>query len=280
LPPETLAQRLPGISETAKIFAGVDVTKEPAPVLPTVHYNMGGAPTNWKAQCIKPTANDPDALVPGLLAAGEASCASVHGANRLGANSLLDLVVFGRQAADTIAEIVKPNSPQVPCPPGAGEQSIARMDAILNRKSGIPTAEIRTELQSVMQKYAPVYRNGDDLRIGKTKVDEVMAKYGDVTVKDKTMIWNTDLMEAMELENILIQGAMTMHAAENREESRGAQAREDFPDRDDVKWGKHTLIYQTDPITEKSKIKLDYRPVHEQPLDDQMHHVPPAKRVY
>merc|ERR1719217_1171951 len=214
LPPETLHERLPGISETAKIFAGVDVTKEPIPVLPTVHYNMGGAPTNWKTQVINPTKDDPNKLVPGLLAAGEAASASVHGANRLGANSLLDLVVFGRQSADTIAEIVKPNSAPVPMPKNAGEYAIARMDAILNRKDGIPTAEIRTELQKNMQKYAPVYRNGPDLKIGVEKVGEVMKMYKDVAIKDKSMIWNTDLIEALELENLLTQGAQTNFMAE------------------------------------------------------------------
>jgi succinate dehydrogenase (ubiquinone) flavoprotein subunit len=294
LPAEVLHERLPGISETAKIFAGVDVTKEPAPVLPTVHYNMGGAPTNWKTQVLtmkgkKYTKDDHtdatlhsmhEEIVPGLLACGEASCASVHGANRLGANSLLDLVVFGRQAADTAAELVKPNSPPMPLPKDAGEYAISRMDELLNRKSGVSTASVRTELQRTMQKHAPVYRNGDELRVGITKIDEIVKKYKDVTVTDKTMIWNTDLIEAMELENLLTQAYQQIVAAENREESRGAQAREDFPDRCDKKWPKHTLTWQSVRATEDMKVDLTYRKVITQPLDDEMHHVPPAKRVY
>jgi succinate dehydrogenase (ubiquinone) flavoprotein subunit len=294
LPPDTLHERLPGISETAKIFAGVDVTKEPIPVLPTVHYNMGGAPTNWKTQVLtmkgKKYSKDDhseaalksmkEEIVPGLMAAGEASCASVHGANRLGANSLLDLVVFGRQAADTAAELVKPNSPPMPIPKDAGEYAIGRMDAILQRKKGIPTAVIRTELQKTMQKYAPVYRNGDDLRKGIKLVAEVVKQYEHVTVEDKSLIWNTDLIEAMELENLLTQGYQQIVAAENREESRGAQAREDFPDRSDTKWPKHTLTWQSTRETEKMEVPLTYREVITQPLDDEMHHVPPAKRVY
>jgi len=295
LPPDTLHERLPGISETAKIFAGVDVTKEPIPVLPTVHYNMGGAPTNWKTQVLTMKGKKYDGkndhteasmksmteeIVPGLMAAGEASCASVHGANRLGANSLLDLVVFGRQAADTAAELVKPNSPPKPIPKDAGEYAISRMDAILNRQKGIPTAKIRTQLQTAMQKYAPVYRNGDDLRKGVAIVADVVKLYDQVTVEDKSLIWNTDLIEAMELENLLTQGYQQIVAAENREESRGAQAREDFPDRCDTKWPKHTLTWQSEKATEKMSVPLTYREVITQPLDDEMHHVPPAKRVY
>jgi succinate dehydrogenase (ubiquinone) flavoprotein subunit len=219
-------------------------------------------------------------IVPGLLAAGEAACASVHGANRLGANSLLDLVVFGRQAADTAAELVKPNSPPKPIPKDAGEYAISRMDAILNRQKGLPTAKIRTELQQAMQKYAPVYRNGDDLRKGIKIVADVVKKYEHVTIEDKSLIWNTDLIEAMELENLLSQGYQQIVAAENREESRGAQAREDFPDRCDKNWPKHTLTWQSTRATEKMDVPLTYREVITQPLDDEMHHVPPAKRVY
>ena len=278
LPAETLAERLPGISETAKIFAGVDVTKEPAPVLPTVHYNMGGIPTNWKTQCV--TAGENERIVPGLLAAGESGCASVHGANRLGANSLLDLVVFGRQAADTTAELVKPNSPPVSFPANAGEQTIARLDQMRNAKGPIPTAELRRELQVMMQKHAPVYRNSKDLMEGKKLVIDIMRKYKDVGVTDRSLVWNTDLIETMELENLLNQACQEMYGAENRQESRGAQAHEDFPDRNDEKWMKHTVTWVTGRHIEDGEVILGYRPVCDQPMDDEMHHVPPAKRVY
>merc|ERR1711991_1142491 len=228
LPPETLAERLPGISETAKIFAGVDVTKEPAPVLPTVHYNMGGIPTNWKTQVVRDNVGT-GTVVPGLLASGEAGCASVHGANRLGANSLLDLVVFGRQAADTTAELVKPNSPPVVMPANAGEASIARLDKIWNQKGSLNTATLRRELQTMMQKYAPVYRNAEDLAIGKEKIQVIMKKFKDVGITDRSMVWNTDLIETIELENLINQACQEMYAAENRKESRGAHAHENYP---------------------------------------------------
>merc|ERR1712187_656273 len=237
----------------------------------------GGIPTDWRCQVLKGKCNT---VVPGLLAAGEAASASVHGANRLGANSLLDLVVFGRQAADTTAELVKPNSPPVQLPASAGEETLARLDKMRNAKGPIPTAVLRMELQRTMQKYAPVYRNAEDLAIGKVEVDKIMKKYKDVGVSDQTMIWNTDLIETLELENLINQACQEMHSAEARQESRGAHAHETYPERDDEKWMKHTLSFLDKPYVEDAKVVLKYRTVIDQPLDKEMHHVPPAKRVY
>jgi len=280
LPPELLAERLPGISETAAIFAGVDVTKEPIPVLPTVHYNMGGVPTNYHGEVVCPKEGNQDAVVPGLMAAGEAACASVHGANRLGANSLLDIVVFGRACANRVGDTLKPNTPHNPLPADAGESSIARLDKLLNAKGSLRTAEIRRNMQRTMQNDAAVFRTQETLEEGCAKIDETVASFEDVKVSDRSLVWNTDLMETLELENLLINAAITIHSAEQRKESRGAHAREDFPDRDDKNWMKHTLGWFDAETKSKDKVKIAYRPVHMQPLDKEMEHVPPKARVY
>lgn len=278
LPPEILAERLPGISETAAIFAGVDVTKEPIPVIPTVHYNMGGIPTNHMGEVVAPKGDNPDAVVPGLMAAGEAACASVHGANRLGANSLLDIVVFGRACANRVAEIRKPGEAQPPLPANAGEATIARLEALRNTTGKQSTASLRKKMQKVMQDSAAVFRTQESLAEGCVNIDEVALEIAsDIKVQDKGLIWNTDLFEAMELQNLISNAAITMHSAEQRKESRGAHAREDFTERDDKTWMKHTLGW-FDETT--SKTKIGYRPVHQQPLDDEMDHVPPKARVY
>jgi succinate dehydrogenase (ubiquinone) flavoprotein subunit len=280
LSPEIIAERLPGIQETAKTFAGVDMTKEPIPILPTVHYNMGGIPTNYNGQVLYKSADgDVNKVVPGLYAAGEAACVSVHGANRLGANSLLDIVVFGRACALHIGEQLKKDRPagHDTLSSSAYEASIANLDKLLHSKGPRKPAEIRTDMQRVMQNNAAVFRTGEVLKEGVQKIDAVAATMPDIGLEDRTLAWNTDLIEALELQNLMGQAVQTMHSAEAREESRGAHAREDFPNRDDDKWMKHTLSYYD---AAANKCRLDYRPVHNYTLDDTIKPFPPKKRVY
>ena len=275
LDPEITKERLPGISETAKIFADVDVTKEPIPILPTVHYNMGGIPTNYKAEVVTLKDGNPDTVVPGLMAIGESACVSVHGANRLGSNSLLDLIVFGRSAAQRCAEIIKPGMPHAPLKDGACDKALARFDRIRFAKGTEKTADIRLKMQKTMQTHASVYRTGDMLEKGIAELEKVRASFNNVNVEDSSLIWNTDLVETLELDNLLDQAYVTIIAAANRTESRGGHAREDYPDRDDKDWMKHSIMWLAD-----DKVKIDYRPVHMYTLTDEVEVIPPKKRVY
>lgn len=276
LDPKILHERLPGISESAKIFAGVDVTKQPIPVIPTVHYNMGGIPTNYHGEVVTKKGKDADSIVTGLMAIGEAACVSVHGANRLGSNSLLDLVVFGRAAAIRAREIIKPDSRNKELPKGESDKILGRFDKIRNSKGKTSTAEIRSEMQKTMQNHAAVFRTSDSLKTGVQKMQKIHASFDNVGIKDRGMVWNSDLMETLELDNLRDQALATIVSAENRKESRGAHAHEDFPDRDDKKWQKHTICW----VDEKGKTKLDYRPVHMFTLTDECEVVPAKKRVY
>ncbi len=275
LDPAIIHERLPGITETARIFAGVDATKQPIPVLPTVHYNMGGIPTNYKAEVVTLKDGNPDYVVPGLMAIGETACVSVHGANRLGSNSLLDLVVFGRAAAIRCTELIKPGMPHKQLAKDATDQALTRFDKIRNANGSRKTAEIRMDMQTTMQSKAAVFRTESTLNEGIKAIGEIAASFDDVNVGDKSLIWNTDLVETLELDNLLGQAQVTITAAGNRQESRGGHAREDFPKRDDKNWMKHTLTWRED-----NKVKIDYRPVHLYTLTDEVEVVAPKERVY
>jgi len=277
LDPKILHQRLPGISESARVFSGVDVTKQPIPVLPTVHYNMGGIPTNFYSEVVTRLGDDPDKVVPGLMAVGEAACVSVHGANRLGSNSLIDLVVFGRSAALRAADTIKPGATQPELKPAHTDAHLSRFDKLRNASGGTPTAALRLEMQKAMQEEAAVFRTNDSLVSGVKRLQVVHDKRADLHVADRGLVWNTDLMETLELDNLIGQAAVTVNGAANRTESRGAHAREDFPDRNDDEWMKHTLAWFDDAT---GKVKIDYRPVHKFTMTDDIAYIEPKARVY
>ena len=277
LDPKILAERLPGISETAKVFAGVDVTKAPIPVLPTVHYNMGGIPTNYHGEVVTKSGENPDQVIPGLMAVGEAACVSVHGANRLGSNSLIDLVVFGRAAALRCAEILKPGAKQPELKDVQTDGHLARFDRFRNASGSTRTADLRLEMQKAMQEDAAVFRTGESLVSGVDRLQAVWDKKADLQVSDRGLVWNTDLMETLEFDNLIGQAVVTVNGAANRTESRGAHAREDFADRNDTEWMKHTLAWLD---MESGKVKIDYRPVHSYTMSDDIAYIPPKQRVY
>jgi succinate dehydrogenase / fumarate reductase flavoprotein subunit len=276
LDPKILAERLPGITESARIFAGVDLTREPVPIVPTVHYNMGGIATNYHGEALIKKDGNPDYVVPGLMALGEAACVSVHGANRLGSNSLIDLVVFGRAAAQRCAETITPREEQPELPKDSAERPLSRLDRFRHAAGSASTADLRLRMQKVMQANCAVFRTGQVLEEGHKLIHDVHGAVPDVKVTDRSLIWNSDLIETLEFDNLIAQAVVTMDSALNRTESRGAHAREDFPERDDKNWMKHTLAW----LDEKANVHIDFRPVHTYTLTNDVAYIEPKKRVY